>query len=108
MGGPTMADSESNPGNQKVPTHMRTPNFTPEGALGTATRAPSPCPPVSVPRNRLRQCPPSTPGNPVPQHHLLGQPFEHRLLRFRFRFTWGDLQPDCSADRPVTDPRQST
>jgi len=24
------------------------------------------------------------------------------------RFTWEDLQPDCSADRPVTGPRQST
>eukprot|EP00983_Pelagomonas_calceolata_P130764 1161712-Pelagomonas_calceolata.AAC.18 len=28
--------------------------------------------------------------------------------RFRFRFTWGDLQPDCLADRPVTGPRQPT
>ena len=24
----------------------------------------------------------------------------------RFRITWGDFQPDCSADRPVTGPRQ--
>ena len=27
---------------------------------------------------------------------------------FRFRFTREDLQPDRSADRPVTGPRQST
>eukprot|EP00983_Pelagomonas_calceolata_P012132 388828-Pelagomonas_calceolata.AAC.1 len=26
----------------------------------------------------------------------------------RFRFTQGDLQPDCLADQPVTGPRQST
>eukprot|EP00983_Pelagomonas_calceolata_P080506 1155174-Pelagomonas_calceolata.AAC.1 len=26
----------------------------------------------------------------------------------RFRFTRGDLQPDCSADQPVTGPRQPT
>eukprot|EP00983_Pelagomonas_calceolata_P029921 936657-Pelagomonas_calceolata.AAC.1 len=25
-----------------------------------------------------------------------------------YRFTQGDLQPDCSADRPVTGPRQPT
>eukprot|EP00983_Pelagomonas_calceolata_P015726 498900-Pelagomonas_calceolata.AAC.1 len=25
-----------------------------------------------------------------------------------YSFTWGDLQPDCLADRPVTGPRQST
>jgi len=23
------------------------------------------------------------------------------ILRCRFRFTWGDLQPDCSTDRPA-------
>eukprot|EP00983_Pelagomonas_calceolata_P100032 1158523-Pelagomonas_calceolata.AAC.1 len=28
--------------------------------------------------------------------------------RFRFRFTQGHLQPDCSAERPVTGPRQPT
>eukprot|EP00983_Pelagomonas_calceolata_P064520 1148169-Pelagomonas_calceolata.AAC.1 len=28
--------------------------------------------------------------------------------RFRIRFTWEDLQPDCSADRPVTGPHQPT
>jgi outer membrane scaffolding protein for murein synthesis (MipA/OmpV family) len=27
--------------------------------------------------------------------------------KFRFRFTWGNLQPDCLADRPVTDPSHS-
>eukprot|EP00983_Pelagomonas_calceolata_P016345 516691-Pelagomonas_calceolata.AAC.1 len=26
----------------------------------------------------------------------------------KFRFTLGDLQPDCSGDRPVTGPRQPT
>eukprot|EP00983_Pelagomonas_calceolata_P019467 612123-Pelagomonas_calceolata.AAC.1 len=25
-----------------------------------------------------------------------------------YRFKWGELQPGCSADRPVTGPRQST
>eukprot|EP00983_Pelagomonas_calceolata_P000237 8066-Pelagomonas_calceolata.AAC.1 len=25
-----------------------------------------------------------------------------------YRLKWGDLQPDCLADRPVTVPRQST
>jgi len=32
--------------------------------------------------------------------------FDH--INLRFRFTWGDRQPDCLADRPVTGPRQST
>eukprot|EP00983_Pelagomonas_calceolata_P029664 929098-Pelagomonas_calceolata.AAC.1 len=32
----------------------------------------------------------------------------HQLpAKARFRFTRGDLQPDCPADRPVTGPRQS-
>jgi hypothetical protein len=28
----------------------------------------------------------------------------HACPRSTFRFTWGDFQPDCSADRPVTAP----
>jgi hypothetical protein len=30
------------------------------------------------------------------------------LIKIKIKITWDDLQPDCSADQPVTGPRQST
>eukprot|EP00983_Pelagomonas_calceolata_P004396 142800-Pelagomonas_calceolata.AAC.1 len=36
------------------------------------------------------------------------RPSHDNVDRPSFRFKWGDFQPDCSADRPVTGPRQST
>eukprot|EP00983_Pelagomonas_calceolata_P045135 1139574-Pelagomonas_calceolata.AAC.11 len=32
----------------------------------------------------------------------------NKTLEQIYRFAWGDLQPDCSADWPVTGPCQST
>eukprot|EP00983_Pelagomonas_calceolata_P121428 1160801-Pelagomonas_calceolata.AAC.2 len=52
--------------------------------------------------------PPAPACRPPPQPLLALPTPQCRLSGFRFKFTRGDLQPECLADRPVTGPRQST
>eukprot|EP00983_Pelagomonas_calceolata_P043487 1138920-Pelagomonas_calceolata.AAC.5 len=49
-----------------------------------------------------------TDGRGCSQHSTHSVQCQLAFFQWTSRFTWGDFQPDCSADRPVTGPRQST